>query len=193
MSLSRKIRKNVARLPSPEQTEVLPIGQMLSGPLKGEYLALPLFGWVALRADTRMPLVMLALTLLDQIDDAGPKGAMQLELPFTPKTEQGVTHLLDNFGWDGRVWPADPGWPTGAGLDEEHLRSLMQSSGLAATFVFPPSGTGVSALAINIARAKGPFYMPPLEAPEIPAPPDKVSKIWDLIRNPGVFYPRPNE
>ncbi len=165
----------------------LPTGSVVSSPVKGDFLAVPLFGWIAQRADEeKTPLVMLAVLLLRSTEDPTPRGTLQIELPVMPETELATLAALERFGWDGRVWPVDDGWPTGSEVDEENILALMEQAALRATMTFPSDKIG--ALTVSIQRAKGPFLMPPLPEPEGNVDPVKLEKFRTLSANPRLFF-----
>ena len=167
----------------------LPVGTVLSSPIKGDFLALPLFGWVAKRDKTETPLVMLVVLLLRSIEDPKPRGTLQIELPVLPETEIATVATLERLGWDGRVWPVDDGWPTGSKDDEEQIISLMEQASLRATMTFPPGEQGASTLTVSVQRARGPFLMPPLPEPEEgTTSPVKLQRLRELCENPRIFY-----
>lgn len=165
----------------------LPTGNVISNPVKGDFLALPLFGWIAQRADEeKTPLVMLAVLLLRSIENPTPRGTLQIELPVMPETELATLAALERFGWDGRVWPVDDGWPTGSEADEANILALMEQATLRATMTFPSDKVG--AQTVSVQRAKGPFLMPPLPEPEAPPDPVKLEKFRTLCANPRLFF-----
>jgi hypothetical protein len=164
----------------------LPVGSVISSPVKGDFLALPLFGWVAKRAQTETSLVMLVTLLMRSLEDPSPRGTLQVELPIWDETELATLAALERFGWDGRVWPIDDGWPSGSKEDEDQLTSLMESATLRATFTFH-SPTGIAAQSVSIQRAKGPFLMPPLPEPEGEPDQAKLLKLRQLCANPSIF------
>lgn len=166
----------------------LPVGQVISNPVKGDFLALPLFGWVAKRAQTETPLVMVVVLLMRSVEDPRPRGTLQIEMPVIEgETELPTLAALERFGWDGRVWPIDDGWPTGSEADEENITSLMEQAKLRATMTFPPGEEGVQAQTVSVQRAQGPFLMPPLDAPEGEVDPLKLQRLRQLCENPRVF------
>jgi len=165
----------------------LPVGNVRSAPVKGDFLALPLFGWVATRDKTETPLVMLVALLMRAADDPKPRGTLQIELPIFEETELPTLACLERFGWDGRVWPVDEGWPTGFKDDEEQILALMESAQLRATLTFPSGDKGVAVQAVSVQRAKGPFLMPPLPEPEGEPDPVKLLKLRQLCENPRIF------
>jgi hypothetical protein len=193
MSQLRKLQRNVERQENAEEVEVphnhreLPTGKLLSPPVKGDFLALPLFGWVALRAGDRVPLVMLTLLLMNSLEDPSPRGTLEVTLPVLEKTEMATLATLERFGWDGRVWPTDEGWPSGNSVEETNIRELMSLAGLRATFTFPPSESGASAQSVTVSRAQGPFLMPPLPTPVGESDPVKLAKLRGLCADPSTM------
>lgn len=170
----------------------LPTGTVLSDPIKGDFSALPLFGYVSKRDKTNTPLVMLTFLLLRD-DGQGqnnfrPKGSLSIEFPVYPETEDAIVYMLDRLGWDGRVWPNDDGWPTGDPDHEATLISLMESARLRATMTFPPTETGAVSMPVSVQRARGPFLMPPLADPDGPVDAVKKEKLRALCENHKVFH-----
>lgn len=165
----------------------LPVGNVVSLPVKGEFIALPLFGWVAQRDKVDTPLVMLTTMLLRPDMEGGVRGTFQIELPVIEETELATLAALERYGWDGRVWPVDDGWPTGSETDEMNLTALMESAKLRATMTFPPGEHGHAPQLVDIQRAKGPFLMPPLPAPEGEVDPLKLQRLRQLCENPRIF------
>ncbi len=167
----------------------LPVGTVIGSPLRGTFSALPIFGYVALREKTNVPLVMLTVLLLrgEEGKDLRPHGAMKIELPVYPETEDVIVHTLDKLGWDGRVWPNDDGWPTGEPQEGE-ISNMMDSAKLRATMTFPPKPEGVATMSVDVQRARGPFLMPPLEQPEGEVDATKRDKLRHLCETPQVFH-----
>jgi hypothetical protein len=166
---------------------MLPVGKVLSEPVKGKFMTLPLFGWIGVREKTETPLVMLSVLLLPKNPvESGTAGTLQIELPVFEETINNIVAALIRYGWDGRVWPRDEGWPTGSTEDEEHLKYMLEVSGLKNTLVFPTSDQGAAAQEVHVARAAGPFLMPPLpEADEVD--PWKVERLTHLCNDPSIF------
>ena len=166
----------------------LPVGKVLSDPIKGDFLSLPLFGWIGLREKVETPLVMLVVMLLPSLEDPSPRGTLQLELPVFPgETELPILAALERFGWDGRVWPRDPGWPTDP-QDEANLKELLKQAKLANTLVFPTGDAGHALQSVSIQRARGPFLMPPLPQPEGEVDQWKLEQLRALCKEPSLFY-----
>lgn len=173
----------------------LPVGEVISDPVKGDFLGVPLFGYVSLRAQTKTPLVILVLLLLSE-DSPSPKGSLKLELPVFPETEASVVSTLLRLGWDRRVWPVEEGWPTGSDDQEAQINYLMEQAQLRASMTFPPSEVGVAAMGISVQRARGPFLMPPFET----EPFEEMSeagqarfraaqaRLKEICDNPRIFY-----
>lgn len=161
-SFQRKVAKDSEETMVPENHLRLPVGTVMSDPVKGRMLAVPLFGWTAKRVKVQVPLVMLVVLLIDAEETVLSRGYFQIELPVYPETELATLHYLEALGWDGRVWPEEPGWPEGDEAEESSLRALMDQANLNNTLVFPPRDEGAPAVEILVERAEGPFLMPPL-------------------------------
>lgn len=192
MSQLRKIQRQVQKNEEAGVEEVpvnhlmLPVGKVLSDPVRGEHLSFPLFGWVAARAKERTPLVMLAVILLD-LETQETKGTLQIEFPIFTETEATTLSVLTGYGWDGRIWPEEAGWPD-EGDDAEHLRRLLKEAHLKNTFVFPPQPDGgYFTQTVNISRARGPFLMPPLIDSETSPDPELLEKFRRLVVDPKKF------
>jgi hypothetical protein len=167
----------------------LPVGKIISAPVKGKFLTLPLFGWVGIREKANTPLVMLVVMLFRSVEDPVPKGTLQIELPVMEDTELAVLATLEQFGWDGRIWPEDEGWPPPDSDDEANIMALLEQSGnLRNTLTFPPGEEGAAAMEVNVERARGPFLMPPLPKPEGEADEYKLKRLRELCANPVIFY-----
>jgi len=189
MKISDKRKNKMARPTGATGVDhrMLPVGKVLSEPVKGTFLSLPLFGWIGVREATETPLVMLSVLLLPKNPvDSKPGGTLQVELPVFEETLNNIVAALDRYGWDGRVWPRDEGWPTGSEQDEEHLKYMLEVSGLKNTLVFPTSDQGAAAQEVVVARAAGPFLMPPLPAAE-DVDPWKVEQLKQLCEDPSIF------
>lgn len=181
--------KRIARAPEAKGIDhkKLPVGEIISQPVKGKFLALPLFGWVAIRDKHNTPLVMLTCLLMPGPNAPDPKGTIKIELPILEETEMATVAALERLGWDGRVWPGDPGWPEETD-DEGNIRTLLEQAGLAATMVFPSGDQGTKTLNVNVERLRGPFLMPPLPEPEQPPDIHKVERLRQLCRDSTCFY-----
>lgn len=194
MSQLRKIQRNVEKRDEEENSEelvpanhlMLPVGKVLSAPVRGEHLTLPLFGWTAARAKEGTPLVMLVLVLLNP-ETFEMTGTLQVEMPVFTETEHATLSVLQGYGWDGRIWPTEPGWPDGNQAEEDNLRDLLSKAKLKATFVFPPRESGVSAQTVNISRARGPFLMPPLLDPDMEPDQELLAKFREVVTSPKKF------
>lgn len=179
----------------------LPVGRVASEPIKGSFQALPIFGWLSVvkrdvprgsltSAGTQV-ILGIATLILDSVQSAQPKGTFCIEIPVLPETQDSIVAYLERLGWDGRIWPRDSGWPDGSDTDVEQLTSLMLDSNLTNIIVFSPGEHGVPTVAIDIQKARGPFYMPPL--PQVPVTDqDKALKFEALVADPTVFdKPKP--
>ena len=185
-SFDRKVRRNGDSELVTEDQQRFPVGRVVSSPVKGECMGLPMLGWISLRKGSEIRLLMLALLLLRE---GKPIGLLNVEIPIYPETERNTLWMLQSFGWDGRVWPKDEGWPTGS-ADEPGLQHMLGQAGLVSSIVFPPSKTGDHAtMDVNISRAKGNFFMPPLPDAEVDPDPKLVSRFHELCLDYKVFYP----
>jgi hypothetical protein len=72
------------------------------------------------------------------------------------------------MGWDGRIWPHDPGWPNGVGGEEVSLRKLLEASTVINTLVFPPTSRGSFALNIKVMNRTEAFPLSPAIEVEVP-------------------------
>lgn len=195
MSQLRRIQRNLRKVQPEEEVETvvvpdnhrdLPEGLLLSEPIKGDYLTLPLFGQIALRAGDRVPLVLLTLMLMSE--QMVQCGTLRVTLPVIPKTEIPTLAALERYGWDGRVWPTDGGWPSGSGIDEDNLRSLMAQANLRSTLVFPPNDSGMALQSVTVSRARGPFLMPPLPEHTGTVDPDRLERFRQLCADPSTMH-----
>ena len=167
----------------------LPVGKLISPPIKGEFLCLPLLGWIGIREKVDTPLVLLVVMLFKSVEDTEPRGTLQIELPVHDDTKLATVAALERFGWDGRIWPSDEGWPPAGSDDETNLQAMMKQAELSNTLVFPADDDGTPAQSVRVGRARGPFLMPPLPQPETEPDPFKVKKLDELCDNPALFYP----
>jgi len=195
-SLLRKIERRAARsgktngvaAKESESTDhhKLPVGQILSAPVKGDFISMPLFGCMGIRAKVGTPLVLITLALMRKNDhEKRPRGWLRVELPILPETQNATLAALERYGWTGQIWPTDG--PLEDPANEVQLKSLLDASNLAATLVF--SGTQLQDVAVS--RAQGPFLMPPLPEAEGEPDPVKLTRLLELCADPQVFYPKP--
>jgi hypothetical protein len=168
-----------------EAQQRLPTGKVVSSPVNGEFQALPMLGWISLRKTTEVRLLMLAFLLLRE---GKVRGMLHIEFPLYPETERNTLGMLQMFGWDGRIWPKDEGWPTGSDDEESHKHFLMDT-GLEASLIFPPGSGGNATMPVNVSRAKGPFFMPPLPEAEVDPDPKLMARFKELCQDIRVFYP----
>jgi hypothetical protein len=67
---------------------------------------------------------------------------------------------------------------------------MLGQAGLVASFVFPPSEEGGHAtMNVDISRAKGNFFMPPLPEAKVDPDPKLVSRFHELCSDYKIFYP----
>ncbi len=185
-SLKRKQDRNFKQL-TPEQMK-LPSGRRLSGEGKGQYLTVPLVAVVSMREHENIPLVILAVALLDQTNHS-LQGSLQIEFPVYPETESAIVMMLCRYGWVGSMWsPGDVGWPTDTEA-EEPTKALLEEVELAATLVFPPSSEGLASPVVEVMRSQGNFLMPHLPRDEEPSP-DMLKAFRECVVNYQKFYVR---
>lgn len=162
----------------------MPTAQVVHGRVSiGEYPTFALLGWVEQRPHG-WPVVGLRVSVLE--DESKVIGGMTLGLPLSPKTEYQVCCLLEDFGWDGRVWPyRDHGWPEG-GEDEAGLLGLLRTAKLGATLTFPPHPEfGTPTVKLPVFHSKKPFLVAPFG--DGPVVPRYIFQLRDLAANPTPF------
>jgi len=182
MSQLRKIQRNNERQEDelvPDNFQKLPEGRVLTSPIKGDFWTMPLFAWVRLQVKTRIPYVVVRMLLVRSAEDMNPRGILEVAMPFLAETERATLAVLERYGWDGRSWPRDEGWPDGDDAGGTNLRALMETASIKATLPFPPTDKGHALQPVSVTRARGPFLMPPLPEPE--GEPD----LWKLERLRG--------
>ncbi len=163
----------------PQET---PTAQVTNGDLHpGLYRAMATLAIVEKRRP--WPVVGLQVLLLRRLEFK-VVGSMTIGMPVTPKTELYVNALLQTFGWDGRVWPDDGGWPTGSS-DEEQIQQLMDKAGLISTLTFPSTENGVPLVEMPVAKVSAPFHLAPFE--EVNSPPVHLARFRALVNNPPAF------
>lgn len=167
--------------------EEVPTGKVGPGRVSaGSYLALPVLAWVVDRA------VVLAAALLDEKTQR-KQGTIAMRFPVTPTTEAYIVAVLGEFGWDGRVWPDDPGWPTGT-FEERAMWQLVTGAGLSATFTFPPTQRGALAHKVTVPMTGGLFSLDPLVRPAAVQPDaERIQKLRQLCADPKVFHSLPED
>lgn len=164
---------------------------MLTEPLRGSYVSLPLLAWMAVRERDQTPLVMLALALLEP-DQSRICGTLEVELPLYDDTEAATLAALERYGWAGAVWSLDDPPPLDNTELAEMLKGLLAQTTekLRATLVFAPDPTTGDSMAqtVEVSRAKGRFLMPPLEVPLAPPNLELLETMRDLTRNFRFFF-----
>jgi len=175
---------------SPEQQK-LPSGRVLTQPLRGSFLSLPLLAWPCARDRRQTPLVMMVLALMSKEMD-GILGTLELELPFHADTEAPILAALERYGWAGSIWALGDPPPRDNTELAEVLKGLLEGTmqNLKATLVFESDPTTGASFAqtIEVTRAKGRFLMPPLPQPNA-APDDKrLQLLRDLVAGHVSFF-----
>ena len=175
----------------PIDQQKLPVARVLTEPVRGPHVSFPLLAWTALRERDRIPLVMLVLALLSP-DKEGICGTLEVELPVYPETEAATLLVLERYGWAGDVWTLGAPPPFDNIELGEQLKGLLNqtTTRMQRTLVFAPDPETGSALAqtVDVARAKGRFLMPPLEAPKEPPNAERLKSLRDLIAGCASFF-----
>jgi hypothetical protein len=179
-----KAAKEYARKTPPEDRA---LARVVSGDQvrPGPYNVLPILG--SLHKGKNTAFVHLSTFLLRIADDEHV-GVMNWVLPFNIRTEKSIVRLLASLGWDGRVWPADEGWP-GDTKEARGLRELLRGQNLLSTLTFPPDGeNGNRVMRLDVLRTSGEFPLSP-EFGEGGIPPQSgmLDKLRELANDPCVF------
>ena len=150
----------------------------------GPYNILPIMG--SLHKGKHTSFLHISCFLLRIPDDAHV-GVMNWVCPVNGRTDHAIAKLLVSLGWDGRVWPDEPGWPTGKEADG--LRALLMGSGLLATLTFPPHPEeGNAMLRQEILRTSTDFPLSPdCGAGAIEPTREHLEKLRKLAADPAVF------
>jgi hypothetical protein len=138
---------------------------------------------------------LLLVAFLLRISDESHVGVLHWMMPFNPRTEGAVTRLLCCFGWDGRVWPEDTGWPGEKSQEAVGLRSLLKGQNILGTLTFPPDpDLGVNVvLRQEVLRTSANFPLSPdipegTETPE--ATPEMFVKLRKYAEDPESVFGR---
>lgn len=131
--------------------------------------------------------VMTAFLL--RIADGTQVGVLNWVLPFNPSTEATIAKLLVSLGWDGRVWPEEPGWPTGK--EAEGLQSLVKGQNLHGTMTFPPNAeNGNATLRQDILRTSANFPLSPelADGVGVEPSPEIIEKLRKVAADPETYF-----
>jgi hypothetical protein len=153
----------------------------------GPYNLLPVLG--AMHKGKVCSFVLITSFLL-RISDEAHVGVMNWALPFTERTEDQIATLLASFGWDGRVWPEEPGWPGDDSKEATGLRALLKGQKLLATLTFPPDpDNGNAVLRQEILRTSADFPLSPVvEDGAKKATPEMLEKLRKLAADPLAVF-----
>jgi hypothetical protein len=151
----------------------------------GPFRLLPVLGH--LRLEFGVTILALSTILLRTFDDKH-MGTLGWNLPVNERTEKRVCGLLTSFGWDGRIWPFDAGWPDGL-TEETGLRVLLKDARILGTFVFPPEPQGNRVLRVEVQKLSNDFPLSPEIPPEDYIEPTEaqLEKFRQLVAEPSVF------
>jgi hypothetical protein len=184
--LSKKAEKAAKEYTRKTPNEDWCLARVVSGDAvkPGPYNILPIMG--TMHQGKKTAFVHLSCFLLRVTDDEHA-GVMNWILPFNPRTEQSVGSLLVSLGWDGRVWPDEPGWPEGK--EAVGLRELLKGANLLATMTFPPDPTnGNAILRQEVLRTSADFPLPPFAGSgTVEAKPEHLEKLRKLAEDPRIF------
>ncbi len=161
-------------------------GRVIGGDVHpGPYRILPVLGWM--RKEKGVIGVTLSCILLRIYDDKH-MGSLGWNIPVNERTEKAVCRALTSFGWDGRIWPLDPGWPDG-GDEARGFQQLLHESHLFSSFVFPPEPQGSRVLRVDVMALSKPFALPPeFPAEDVVEPTeDHMAKLRRLMVEPDLF------
>jgi len=146
----------------------------------GLYPTFVLLGWV--EPHHLGPIVALRLAILSKTMN-NSIGGMVLSLPCNSMTERHVCSLLQDFGWDGRVWPyKDHGWPEGT-PNEEQLLALLKKANLGATLTFPSTDEGTPVYHMPVKKKKDSYMVAPFGN----IVPKHLDMLRELTNNPAPF------
>jgi hypothetical protein len=148
-----------------------------------EYPMFALLAWVQQRKAT-WPVVGLRLSVLTKESDR-VIGGLTMGMPLTPNSERHVSRILEELGWDGRIWPhKDHEWPEGT-EDEPGLLTLLRTAKLGATLTFPPQPEGTPTVTIPVLKRSGVYSVAPFS--EGPVVPRHLETLRSLAANPTPF------
>lgn len=159
----------------------LPVGEMISGPLKGDFQAMPVVSWIGVREIKATPLVMVAAVLLPLDNVEFIQGTILLEIPVTSTNESDVCRFLESVGWSGKLWPGDA-------VDADTvdtLHSLSEQFSLRKTLVFDAEDP--SLFKVTVQRPRGPFLMPAIPTADVPPQDTTLQKFREILLNPTQF------
>lgn len=184
---AEKAAKDYARRTPPENRCVAKVtsgDQVRPGP----YNLLPVICGIHKGKTTNF--VLLTAFLLRISDDAHV-GNLNWVLPLNTNTEVALTKLLVSLGWDGRVWPEEPGWPGEGSKEAEGLQALVKGQNLHGTMTFPPDPeNGNATLRQDILRTSADFPLSPEleEGVGVEPSPEMVEKLRKLAADPQAFF-----
>ena len=159
-----------------------PRGLITEGSLRpGFYPGFALLGFVQER-ENDWPVVLVHAALMK---GKTLGGGMLLSMPFNPRTERAVCWLLENLGWDGRLWPyKDHGWPEGT-PDEAHFAELLKKVDVGASFTFPADPEkGTPTLRMYVGKRNGAFHTAPFYGTPMP---QHLEALRELVKDPIPF------
>jgi len=188
--LTKKAEKAAKEYSRKTRREDLCLARVTSGDQvrPGPYNLLPVLG--SMHKGKHDNSFVLITSFLLRISDEAHIGVMNWALPFNERTEKTIATLLASFGWDGRVWPEETGWPGDETKEAAGLRALLKGQKLAATLTFPPDpDNGNAVLRQEILRTSADFPL----SPEVTngskeATPEMIEKLRKLAEDPTAVF-----
>lgn len=170
MSIERKFvrqwKKKGASAVSPAQ-EVAPhlprARQTGTAPSTGEVVALPVMAYLMDQVKGRFLRIQHLMFLTTE--DPSPVGPLVVDYPITPETLPKVLWMLKSLGWDGRLWPRDPGWPDDDEDFEQICIALGGKDAVAHCMVFIPGEEATATVKVTLPPGTRWFALPDLPDP----------------------------
>jgi hypothetical protein len=190
--LTKKAEKAAKEYARNTKQEDLCVAKVTSGDhvRPGPYNVLPIL--CSMHKNKNRPFLLLTSFLL-RIADEAHVGVLNWMLPFNEHTEETIARLLVSLGWDGRVWPEEPGWPGDfdKSTDREAvgLRELLKGQNLLATLTFPPDPeNGNATLRQEVLRTSADFPLnPDVRVGTKDPTPEMIEKLRKFALDPSVF------
>ena len=154
----------------------------------GLYWLLPLIGWVE-PLDPHASITILG-TLL-KVSDQSYAGSGVWIIPASDKNREDALRVLAALGWNGKLWPQDEEWPTGA-VEEEGLRHLLERVHITNTFSFSPDPKkGNRVMKVIVSKTVGSMPLPLEVAPEdtVTVTATMRQRMDEYLADPTLFVP----
>lgn len=130
--------------------------------IRGSALLFPLCSF--LTTSTHQGEVLRTEALLFRFEEEAPKviGTCLLDFPVREENKTQLVGWLSGLGWDGRVWPREPGWPDEAADMEKAILKAAMKHKVAHVLVFPSGDLSSTAQSIEVKSPSGWFPLEPL-------------------------------